>query len=507
MMPDDRLLGDMDADEFRRSGHEVVEWIAGYLENPGQYPVLSRSQPGDIAAQLPQSPPEKPESMETILADFQQILVPGITHWNHPGFFSYFAVSGSGPGILGEMLIAALNVNGMLWRTSPSATELEEVTLDWLRQMLGLPDVFRGIITDTASISSMLAIAAARESLNLDIRQKGMAGRNDLPRLRLYISDQTHSSVEKGAITLGFGQEGVRKIATNDEFQMDARALEKAISEDISAGWRPFCVTATVGTTATTSIDPVPAIADICQQYDLWLHVDAAYGGVAALLPETSHILAGAERADSFVVNPHKWLFTPIDCSAFYIRDPQILKRAFTLVPEYLKSDEQGVTNYMDWGVQLGRRFRALKLWMVIRRFGWEGLAARIREHIRLGQQFAAWVDNDPDFERLAPTPFSTVCFRARPEDLVQHLKAGNSDEKAAVETYLDQLNEAIINEVNATGEVFISPTRLRGQYTLRLAIGNIRTDEAIVGRAWQLLKESAEQLDGQYRAQLKLYQ
>jgi aromatic-L-amino-acid decarboxylase len=385
----------------------------------------------------------------------------------------------------------------MLWRTSPSATELEEVTLDWLRGMLGLDDGWHGVITDGASASSLLAIAAAREALDLDIRQKGMAGRADLPRLRLYISDQTHSSVEKGAITLGIGQDGVRKIATDQEFRLDPQALALAIEEDLAAGWRPFCVTATVGTTATTSIDPVAEIAAICRQFGLWLHVDGAYGAAAAVVPEMRHILNGLEQADSFVMNPHKWLFTPIDCSAFYVRRPEILQQAFSLVPEYLKTAEQGVTNYMDWGVQLGRRFRALKLWMVIRAFGAEGIAARLREHIRLGKLLAGWVDADPDFERLAPTPFSVVCLRAIPSDIAQRLESAESEMAQELSTYLDRLNENIVDAVNATGQAFLASTRLRGQVVIRLAIGNIRTDEAGVRRVWGLLQDSARELAG----------
>jgi len=494
-------LGEMDSETFRQAGYQLIDWIAAYLDQPERYRVLSQSQVGEIAGQLPASPPYKPESIASILSDFEEVIVPGITHWNHPGFFAYFGITGSGPGILGELLTAALNVNGMLWHTSPSATELEEVTLDWLRQMMGLPAHFKGIITDTASISSMLAIAAAREALDLDIRRQGMAGRQDLPRLRLYVSDQTHSSVEKGAITLGIGQEGVCKIETDHAFRMRTDLLEQAIEEDVAAGWRPFFVTATVGTTATTSIDPVPEIRDICHRYNLWLHVDAAYGGAAAIVPEFKHVLDGAGEADSLVMNPHKWLFTPIDCSAFFIRQPEILKKAFTLVPEYLKSDNQGATNYMDWGVQLGRRFRALKLWMVIRYFGQEGLAARIKEHIRLGQLFAHWVDEDPDFERLAPTPFSTICFRACPADLAEMLSSATPVVVEEIESYLDRLNTAIIETVNTGGEIFLAPTRLRGRFTIRLAIGNIRSDERTVSRAWELLREVARKEHATLRA------
>ena len=491
---------DMAPDTFRRYGYEMVDWIAEYFSSIDDYPVLSQVKPGDVRDGIAAHPPANPEPMSEILADFERVIIPGITHWNHPSFFAYFGITGSAPGILGELLSAALNVNGMLWKTSPAATELEEVTLDWLRQMLGLPAGFRGIILDTASMSSMIAIAAAREALDLDIRRKGMAGRPDLPRLRMYTSEQAHSSIEKGAITLGIGQAGVRKIPTDAEFRMDAPALAQAVEEDIAAGWRPFCVAATVGTTSTTSIDPVPEIADVCRQHNLWLHVDGAYGGMAAVVPEMRHVLAGSEHADSVVVNPHKWLFTPIDCSAFYVRDPDILKRAFSLVPEYLKTGEDDVTNYMDWGVQLGRRFRALKLWMVIRYFGHQGLAANLREHIRLGQLIAQKVDADPDFERLAPTPFSTICFRVRPRDLAERLRSGEPEENGKLEAYLDELNEAVIDAVNATGRAFFSHTKLNGHYTIRMAIGNIRSDEAHVTDAWELLRENALRLDAERR-------
>jgi aromatic-L-amino-acid decarboxylase len=503
-MPDNPLRGDMTPDEFRRYGHELIDWIANYLAHPERYPVLARTQPGDIKAQLPDSPPEQPETMDAILADFNHVIMPGITHWNHPGFFAYFANTSPGPSILGELLSAALNVNVMLWRTSPAATELEEVVLDWLRQLLGLPDGFSGVITDTASMSSLMAIAAAREAHDLDIRRRGMAGRADLPRLRLYTSEQSHSSIEKGAMTLGIGQEGVRKIPVDAEFRMIAEALARAIEEDIANGWHPFCVVATVGTTSTTSIDPVPAIAEICRQYDLWLHVDGAYGGTAAVVPEMRHVLDGSEYADSIVVNPHKWLFTSVDCSVFFVRDPHILKRAFSLVPEYLKTGQDEVNNYMDWGVQLGRRFRALKLWMVIRYFGHEGLAAHIREHIRLAQDLARQIDNDPDFERLAPTPFSTVCFRACPRDLAEQLRNTPSDTAQKMESYLDALNEVVMNAVNATGDAFLSHTRLNGRYTLRIAIGNMRTTHEHVHHAWQLVRSEAARLHAERRPMLE---
>ncbi len=472
-------LGDMDPEEFRRHGHAVVDWIADYFRDIDRYPVLPGVQPGEVAARLPASAPERPEPMAEILRDFEETIVPGVTHWNHPDFLAYFSITGSGPGVLGEMLAAALNVNAMLWRTGPAPTELEERTLDWLRQMLGLPGEFRGHIQDTASISSLVAIAAAREAAGLGVREEGMSGR-DLPRLRLYCSEEAHSSIEKAAITLGVGRAGVRRVPTDAEFRMDPRALETAVEEDRAAGWRPFCVVATVGTTSTTSVDPVPEIADVCERHGLWLHVDAAYGGSAAVVEEMRWVLAGCERADSLVVNPHKWLFVPVDCSALFLRRPEVVRRAFSLVPEYLVTPQgETVTNLMDYGPALGRRFRALKLWMVLRWFGREGIAARLREHMRLAREVAAWVDAEPGWERLAPVPFSTVVLRCAPE--------GMGEEEA------DRLNEQILERVNASGETFLSHTRVRGRFALRLAVGNLRTTERHLREAWDRLRAAAQ--------------
>ena len=476
-------LGDMNAEEFRRFGHEVIEWIGNYLEHVGERPVLSQVKPGELISQLPQKPPAEGEAMKEILADVDRLITPALTHWNHPSFFAYFSTSSSAPGILGELFSAAFDVKAMLWRTSPAAIELEQVALDWLRQMMGLDEGFDGIIYDTASVSSMHAIAAARESLNLRIREDGMSGRADLPLLRLYVSEQAHSSIEKAALTLGLGQRSVCKVATDAEFRMDASMLRRAIEEDKRAGMLPFCVVATVGTTSTSSIDPAPAIADICTEHGIWLHVDAAYAGCAAILPEMRDILAGAERADSLVTNPHKWLFTPFDLSILYSRRMDMLRRAFSLIPEYLRtSEDETVRNGMDYGIQLGRRFRALKLWMIIRYFGHEGLSARIREHCRLARLFAAWVEESPDWELLAPVPFGLVCFRCCP-----HVEGETASARAA---RLDALNEAIMNNLNATGEIFFSHTRLNDVFTLRLAIGNIHTTEAHVRHAWELLNK-----------------
>lgn len=471
--------GDIPDEEFRRHAHRTVDWIADYLAGVDDRPVLARVRPGEVAASLPASPPAGPEEMEAILEDFDRVLMPGMTHWNHPAFFAYFANSASGPGIIAEMLANAVNNNAMLWRTGPAATELEERTLDWLRQMMGMPGEFRGTIQDTASISTLIAIAAAREAFDPGIREHGLAGR-DLPRLRLYASEHVHSSIDKAAITLGLGLRGVRRIPCDAEFRMLPAELERALEEDRAAGIRPFCVVATIGTTSTSSIDPVPSVAEICRREGLWLHVDAAYGGGAAIVPEMRDLFAGMERADSFVVNPHKWLFVPMDCSAFYTRRPEVVRRAFSLVPDYLVTPEgEGVTNLMDYGPALGKRFRSLKLWMVMRRFGAEGMAARVREHVRLARLFAEWVDAEPGWERLAPVPFSLVVFRHAPPGM----------DEAGIEA----VNERIMNEVNAGGQAFLSHTRLGERYTLRLAIGNLRTTEAHVERAWRLLREAAE--------------
>ena len=476
-------LGDMNADEFRRYGHELIDWIADYFEHIEDLPVLAQIEPGDLKAQLPASPPQSGEPMEQILRDVDRLIVPALTNWSHPSFFAYFATSTSAPGIFGELLSAAFDNKAMLWRTSPASTELEEVTLDWLRQMMGLDAGFTGIIYDTASVSSMHAIAAAREGVELRIREEGMSGRTDLPLLRVYASEQAHSSIDKGIITLGLGQRALRKIPTDSEFRMDTQALAAAIDEDKRAGYLPFCIVATVGTTSTSSIDPVAAIIPIGEQHAMWLHVDAAYAGSAAVVPELRHVLSGCERADSVAVNPHKWLFTPFDLSVLYCRHLDLLRRAFSLVPEYLRTPEQEqVRSGSDYGVQLGRRFRALKLWMIIRYFGHEGLAARIREHCRLAKLFASWIEENNDWELMAPLPFALVCFRACPE--LEGIAP------AMREARLDVLNEAIMHGVNATGKALLSHTKLNDKITLRLSIGNIRTTEKHVREVWELLNQ-----------------
>ncbi|MGA3405087.1 MAG: pyridoxal-dependent decarboxylase [Candidatus Bathyarchaeia archaeon] len=474
---------DISPNVFRYQAHQAVDWIVEYLENMNQYPVLARSKPGDLKAKIPESPPTKPEPFENIMDDFQKIILPGITHWNHPRFFAYFSVSSSYPGIIGEMLCSTLNVNAMLWKTSPSATELEEVATDWLRQMLGLPEQFEGVINDTASVSSLCAMAAAREHAGLQIREKGLTGRN-LPQLRIYTSEEAHSSIEKAAIVLGIGQNGVRKVPTDEAFRMDTQVLENILKEDIEEGVKPICIIPTIGTTSTTSIDPVKEISELCMKYGIWLHVDAAYGGAAATIREMRPLFAGWENADSIVVNPHKWLFTPLDCSILYCRRPEVLKQAFSLTPEYLRTAEASdVKNLMDYGVSLGRRFRALKLWMILRALGSEGIANVIQEHISYAKRLEKMVRATPNFELLAPVPFSTLVVRFYPKTPVYN------------ESEINNINEKLMEAINQTGQVFLSHTKLRGKYGIRLTIGNIKTTWEDVSLAWVIIQQKAKEL------------
>ncbi len=389
---------------------------------------------------------------------------------------AYFNSTASGPAILGELIGTAFNSNGMVWKSNPSGTELEETVLNWFREMVGLPKDFFGIVYDTASVSTMHGIAAARENAGLDVRSKGMCG---LPKLRMYCTEQAHSSIDKAALTLGIGMDGIVKIPTDKNFSMIPAELEKAILADKANGYVPFCVAATVGTTSSTAVDPVDEIANICEKYKIWFHLDAAYAGVTAMLPEMKKYFKGFEKADSIVINPHKWLFVPVDFSILYIRKPKTLKNAFSLVPEYLKSSEDDVViNYMDYGVQLGRKFRALKFWFLIRYFGVQGLQDRIREHLRLTQLFKKWVEESSDFDILAPVYFGTVCFRARPKNV--------NDENE-----LNLLNEKLLNAVNATGKVFMSHTKLNGKFTIRMVISSLRVEERHVELAWNTIRES----------------
>lgn len=472
------FLGDYSPQEIQQHLGLAADWVREYFETIEDQSVLPKLSPGEFAASLPASAPAEGEPMEAILADFAQRIPPAMTHWNHPSFFAWFANSGSGAGIVAETLIAALNNNAMVWRSGPASVELEQVVCDWLRQMLGLPEDFQGHINDTASVATLVALAAARERVTEGAART--AGLHGLASLRIYCSAEAHSSVEKAAIILGLGQENVVKIPTDSKFQLRADALMGVAMQDRSQGKIPCAVVATVGTTATTSIDPVKTIAGICQREKMWLHVDAAYGGAMAVCEEYRWMLEGCERADSFIVNPHKWLFTPMDCSVMYTRHPEALRAAFSLVPSYLMTPEDGhARNLMDYGPALGRRFRALKLWFVLRAYGQRGIAERVRHHVHLAELLQQWVAEDEQWEQLAPAPMSVVLFRHHP--------AGMDDEYA-----LRAHNIGILERVNSSGEVFLWHTLVGDRYALRLAVGNIRTQRRHLENAWKLLREAA---------------
>lgn len=479
----------MDGDTFRTAAHTVVELMADYLETIESRAVFPAIEPGSLRPLFPTAPPETPEPLDAILDDYRRLVEPNATHWQHPGFLAYFATTASGPGILGEMLTATLGQNPMLWRTSPIGTELEEVVVDWLRQAFGLPAAFDGLLTDTASTSTLIALAAAREACGADVAARGLAGRDDLGAgLRAYASGEAHSSVEKACMTLGLGRASLVRIPVNDRFELLPGSLASAIAADRAAGLRPVAIVATVGTTSSTSVDPIADVAGIAEREALWLHVDAAYAGVVAMLPDRRAPFAGWERADSIVVNPHKWLFTPLDASLLLTRRMDVLRAAFSLVPEYLRTLDRDapVRDYNEYTPQLGRRFRALKLWIQLRWFGLDGLRRRIETHLALAAGLAASVEADPDWELLAPVPFSTVCLRWRPAAV-----AARAGEPAIAER-LDEANAAIMDAVNREGEVFLSHTRLGGRFTIRVAVGNLRTEARHVERAWELLRAAA---------------
>ena len=473
MTPSLQTLGDISPEAFRRQLHQVADWIADYREKIDDRAVSSPITPGEVTNALSKGAPEKGESFDEIWRDFERIILPGIVHWGHPRFMGYFGSTSTSPGIIAEMLAAALNINAMTWRTSPAATELETVVLEWLRQWLELPPEFAGVVYDTASIGVMHALAVAREKMGHSIRQRGLTGQKPVP-LRIYTSDQTHSSIDKAAIALGIGEENVRRVASDANFRLDLAELTKAIAEDLAQNFIPMAVVATVGTTSTASVDPIPEIAQICREHDLWLHIDAAYGGGMALLPEAGWVRAGWSEADSLVINPHKMLFVPFDFSVLYVRDISRLRDVFSLVPEYLRHDAIGADiNYMDYGVPLGRRFRALKAWMVWRTFGRQGLAARIREHLRLAQLFVQWLKADDRFEVLAPVVMGVVCF--------------------APVNANDETVTCLAQKLNASGQTYLTQTKLKGRPCLRLGLGNILTTEAHLLRVWKLIRDSVE--------------
>jgi aromatic-L-amino-acid decarboxylase len=474
----------MDPEVFRKEAHEIVDWIADYVKNVREHPVVPEVKPGEIRKRFPGTPPEAGEDFGAVFEDFRKIVVPGMTHWNHPGWFAYFPANNSLPSIEAEMLTAALGAQCMSWITSPAATELEQVVMDWVRSMIGLPDGFTGVIQDTASTATLVALLSARERATKYAfsRYGGRAEGGD--RLTVYASTEAHSSVEKGVRLSGIGVSRYRRIPVDSNYAMIPEALEEAVKEDIETGLVPCCTVGVTGTTSSSGIDPLGPIGEICKEHGIWLHVDGAYAGTAAILPECRYILDGIDKADSFVFNPHKWMFTNFDCSAYFVKDVDALLRTFSMTPEYLKSAyDSSVVNFRDWGIQLGRRFRALKLWFVIRRFGLNGLREKVRDHISLAREFCARVKAHPDFELLAPAPLGLVCFRHRP-------KGRDSDDPT-----IDGLNEKLLADVNASGKVHLTHTRLSGKFAIRLSVGQLYTTREDVETAWSLFTQKAEEM------------
>ena len=488
-----QLLGDTPSDEFRKQLHELADWIADFREQIERLPVAPNDKPGAIRAQLPRRAPEEGEAFETILSDVDRVIMPGMVHWSHPMFLGYFGWTSTAPGILGEIVTAPLNVNAMTWRTCPAATELETVVIDWLRQWVGLSNEFDGVIYDTASVGLMHALAVAREKAAPETRRLGLTNR-DLPRFRLYTSDQAHSSAEKAAIALGLGEENVIRIPSDKEFQMDPKSLGQSIAKDRQNGFQPMAVVATVGTTSTASVDPVRDIGNLCREAKVWLHIDAAYGGGFAMVPEYEWIMGGWDLADSIVINPHKTVFVPLDFSVLYVRDLARLRRVFSLVPEYLRGDTvEAEKNYMDYGIQLGRRFRALKAWVIWRSLGRTGVVARLREQIRLANLFADWIKKEDRFELSAQPSMGVVCFRfvgaAAPpprQGTAARGRAGSTDR-------VDQFNSDIVERINASGRAYLTQTKLRGRTVMRIGLGNVLTTEGHLRKAWDLICEMAE--------------
>ena len=467
----------MDTEAFRKHAHQLVDWMADYFENIEDYPVLPDVKPGDILDQLPKSAPQKAEPFDQIFKDFKEIIIPGMTHWESPNFMAYFPANKSKASVLGEMLMSTLGSQCMIWLTSPAAAELEEQMMNWLREMIGLDDSFTGVIQDTASTATLCALLTAREKYsNYQVNEKGFRDE----KFTIYASKEIHSSIDKDVKIAGFGLENLRKIEVDEHFAMKPNALEKQIQKDKANGYTPLCVISAIGTTSTTAIDPIASISSICQKHNIWHHVDAAYAGTALICPEMRWMAEGADLADSFVFNPHKWMFTNFDCTAYFVKDPASLVNTFSITPDYLKTNVDGeVKNYRDWGVPLGRRFRALKLWFVIREMGIEGIQEKIRKHIALGKWLAKQVDEHPHFELLAPVPLNTVCFRYTKAETIS----------------LDEANEEIMNAVNKTGKLFFTQTRINDVFTLRLAFGNTNLEAYHVENAWQLIQETAEQI------------
>lgn len=468
-------------DEFKEQAHRFVDWIADYYMDIEKYSVKPNIEPYQIYNKLPVKPPENGEPVDSIFKEFKEIILPGMTHWQSPNFFAYFPANSSLPSLLAEMLTAALGAQCMKWETSPAANELEESVMNWLKTMIGLPDNFHGVIQDTASTSTLCALLTARERItDYKINNEGFKAADIY---RVYCSTEAHSSVDKAVKIAGIGERNLTKIETDKEYRLKAAVLENTIKKDMEEGKKPLCVVATLGTTSSTAIDPIEEIGNICKKNNVWLHIDAAYAGSALILPEFRHLLKGMENADSFVFNPHKWLFTNFDCSAYFVQDKKALIKTFQVVPEYLKSGNQGkVNDYCDWGIQLGRRFRALKLWFVIRNFGIKGLQDKIRKHISLARYIEEKIRAHDNFEIVTPANFNLICFRFKPENITDNEK-------------LNELNLQLLQKINNTGKIYLSHTRLKGIYTLRMAIGQTNVEQKHVDQAWTIIQEQSNSL------------
>jgi len=473
----------MDLKEFRQRAHQLVDWMADYYRQIENFPVKSQVKPGEILAHLPEQAPEQAEPFQQIFEDFQKVILPGITHWQSPNFFAYFPANSSFPSVLAEMLTATLGAQCMIWDTSPAATELEERVMDWLKQAMGLPTDWQGVIQDSASTSTLVALLTAREKFSdFKINQNGLA---DFANLRVYCSTETHSSIEKAVMLAGLGRDNLVKVKIDQKLRLDPEALKKAIVQDLQAGKKPIAVVATLGTTGTTAIDPLKPIAEICSEYGLWLHVDAAFAGTALLLPEFRWMIEGIEQVDSFVFNPHKWMFTNFDCSAYFVKNAQALQRTMSVLPEYLKTKTRGqVKEFRDWGIQLGRRFRALKLWFVLRSFGLQGIRQTLRNHLRWSEELENWIKARDDFELMAPRTLNLVCFRYHPPELND-------------EPQLDELNDRLLQEINQSGKLFLTHTRVHGRYTLRMVTGQTYLQKRHVEQAWSHIVQQAQELKG----------
>ena len=473
----------MDTEEFKKYGHQLIDWVADYYSNIENYPVRSQVEPGYLLKQLPHSPPEKPESFDLVLKDFNSLIMPGITHWQHPNYHAYFPANTSLPAILADLLISTLNPICFSWITSPAATELEQRVMEWLRDSIGLPKDWVGVIQDTASTATLVSMLTAREKFsNYQINTKGL-GNEQQPRFTVYCSEETHSSIEKGVKIAGLGKENLKKVKVDEQYAMIPSELETSIEKDITAGFTPLCAIVTIGTTGSTAIDPLDKIGDICNKHNIWLHIDAALAGTALLLEEKRWMIQGIEKADTFVFNPHKWMGTGFDLSAYFVKDEESLVRTFEILPEYLKyKEEKVVNNYRDWGIQLGRKFRALRLWFLIREQGMNGLKERFRTHLKLTQKIVKQIEDSENFELLAPAPVNTICFRFNPPSIQ------NEDK-------LNEINEDLLEKINNSGKAFLTHTKLKGKFTIRLVIGQTYIQEHHVDKVWNLIRSYAGEL------------